>query len=64
MILAYTLGDRRRDVAEVPKDLIAFLFPVLGCFFVKSKALSSNSWSFRARVVKGVLVICTCHGDI
>ena len=30
-------------------------------FFVKSKALSSNFRSFRARFVKGFFVSCTCH---
>jgi hypothetical protein len=48
-----TLGDRRCLVAEASKDLIAFLFLVLGCFIVILKVLSSNCKVLRVRYVMG-----------
>ena len=44
-------------VAEMPYDLIAFVLLLLGYFFVRTEALSSNSRFFRARVGMGLFVI-------
>jgi hypothetical protein len=41
--------------------LDCFLFFTARVFFVIEKALSLNSWFFRASVLKGLLANCTCH---